>query len=58
MATMSFFKNVDIKDKRAAKSLILALESAKDKQSVEVRLSRPCHDADDSMIQAIFGKKV
>lgn len=57
MATKSFLKNVDIKDKRAAKGLILALENAKEKRSIDVQLSRTCREADDSMIRAIFGKK-
>lgn len=57
MATKSFLKNVDIKDRKAAKGLIVALENAKEKHSINVQLSRTCRDADDEMIRAIFGKK-
>ena len=36
MATKSILKNVDIKDKKLAKSLIVALEHASGKQITEI----------------------
>ncbi|HKM21462.1 MAG TPA: hypothetical protein VJZ01_05425 [Lachnospiraceae bacterium] len=58
MATKSFLKNVDIRDKRSAKSLITALENAKEKGKVNIQLSRTCANASAEQISAIFGKKV
>ena len=40
MATKSILKNVDIKDKKLGKSLVIALENAAGKHSKEVTLSR------------------
>lgn len=58
MATKSILKNVDIKDKKLSKSLIVALESAKGKHSKEVTLSRTYSDVRGDKILEIFGDKI
>ncbi|MDD6656823.1 MAG: hypothetical protein PUE95_05930 [Lachnospiraceae bacterium] len=40
MATKSFLKNVDIKDKKLAKTLVLALEHASNKHRPTIEISR------------------
>ena len=40
MATKSILKNVDIKDKKLGKSLVIALENAAGKHAKDVQLSR------------------
>ena len=58
MATKSILKNVDIKDKRLGKSLVVALENAAGKKSKDVTLSRTYSDIHGEKIKEIFGKKV
>ena len=58
MATKSILKNVDIKDKKLSKSLIVALESAKGKHGKEVTLSRTYSDVRGDKILEIFGDKI
>lgn len=55
MATKSILKNVDIKDKKLGKSLIIALEHASEKSSKEVTLSRTYKDIHGENIKKIFG---
>lgn len=55
MATKSILKNVDIKDKKLGKSLIIALESAAGKQSKDVVLSRRYKDVRGKDIKTILG---
>ena len=57
MATKSILKNVDIKDKKLVKSLIIALENAAGKQSKEVTLSRRYDDVRGEKIKEILGVK-
>ncbi len=57
MATKSILKNVDIKDKKLGKSLIIALENAAGKQSKEVTLSRRYDDVRGEKIKEILGVK-
>ena len=54
MATKSILKNVDIKDKKLGKSLIIALESAAGKHSKDVTLSRRYDDVRGEKIKKIF----
>ncbi len=56
MATKSILKNVDIKDKKLGKALILALENAAEKESKEVELSRTYEDAKGEKLRSIFNK--
>lgn len=58
MATKSILKNVDIKQKKLGKSLIVALENASGKTSKNVSLSRTYSDVRGEKIQEIFGKKL
>ena len=44
MATKSILKNVDIKDKKLGKSLVIALENATGKHAKDVQLSRTYED--------------
>ena len=57
MATKSILKNVDIKDKKLGKSLIIALESAAGKHSKDVTLSRRYDDVRGEKIKKILGVK-
>lgn len=54
MATKSILKNVDIKDKKLAKSLIVALEHASGKHSKPVTLSRTYSEIRGDKIKEIF----
>lgn len=56
MATKSILKNVDIKDKKLGKSLIMALESAAGKHTKEVQLSRTYEDVKGEKLRSIFNK--
>lgn len=57
MATRSITKNIDIRDKRLGKNLIVALENASGKKSKEVQMSRTYTDLSDEQIKKIFGGK-
>lgn len=56
MATKSILKNIDIKDKNQAKSLIIALERAAQKHSPEVQLSRTYEDVRGDKLRSILIK--
>ena len=56
MATKSILKNVDIKDKKLGKSLVIALEHAADKRSKSVQLSRTYEDVRGDKLRSILGK--
>lgn len=56
MATKSILKNVDIKDKKLCKSLIVALENAEAKHSQEVHMSRTYEDVRGDDIHKVLGK--
>ena len=56
MATKSILKNVDIKDKKLGKSLVVALENAADKHSKTVQLSRTYEDVRGDKLRSILGK--
>lgn len=55
MATKSILKNIDIKERRMGRSIILALENAEGKKAKEVKLSRACKEVKGSKIKDIFG---
>lgn len=57
MATKSILKNVDIKEKKLGKSLVVALENAAGKHSKNVTMSRTYSDVRGEKIKEIFGKK-
>lgn len=57
MATKSILKNVDIKEKKLGKSLIVALENAAGKSAKNVTLSRTYSDIKGEKIKEIFGTK-
>lgn len=56
MATKSILKNVDIKDKKLGKSLVIALEHAAEKHAKDVQLSRTYEDVRGDKLNAIFKK--
>lgn len=56
MATKSILKNVDIKDKKLGKSLVIALENAAGKKSKEVQLSRTYEDVRGEKLRSFFNK--
>ncbi len=57
MATKSILKNVDIKDRKLGKSLVVALEHASGKKAKDVTLSRTYSDMRGEKLKEIFGKK-
>lgn len=57
MATRSILKNVNIKDQKLGKSLVVALENATKKSSKNVTLSRTYSDVRGDKIKEIFGSK-
>lgn len=57
MATKSILKNVDIKEKKLGKSLIVALENAAGKKSKNITLSRTYSDVRGDKIKEIFGHR-
>lgn len=56
MATKSILKNVDIKDKKLSKSLVVALENAAGKRSIDVQLSRTYEDVRGEKLRSILKK--
>lgn len=56
MATKSILKNVDIKDKKLGKSLVIALENASGKRSQAVQLSRTYEDVRGDKLRSILKK--
>lgn len=58
MATKSILKNIDIKDKKLGKSLVIALENASGKHSKDVQLSRTYEDVRGEKLRSIFKKWV
>jgi len=57
MATNSIFKNIKIKDKKAAAKFITALEKAKNRDSKEVVYSKRVSEATREEIRLMFGKQ-
>lgn len=56
MATKSILKNVDIKDKKLGKALVIALENASNKHSKDVQLSRTYEDIRGDKLRSILKK--
>lgn len=56
MATKSILKNVDIKEKKLGKSLVVALENAEGKRSKNVHLSRTYEDVRGDKLRSILKK--
>lgn len=57
MATKSILKNVDIKDKKLGKSLVVALENASGKRAKDVQLSRTYEDVRGEKLRDILKKR-
>lgn len=57
MTTKGILKNVDIKDKKPEKSLVIALESAAKKQLKYVQLSRTYKDVKGDKLRNILGRQ-
>ena len=55
MATKSILKNVDIKDKKLGKSLVVALEHAAGKSSKKIIMNRSYKDIHGEDIKKVFG---
>lgn len=56
MSTKSILKNIDIKDKKLGKSLVIALENAAKKHAKDVQLSRSYEDVKGDKLKIILGK--
>lgn len=56
MATKSILKNVDVKDRKLGKSLVVALESAAGKRAKDVQLSRTYKDVRGEQMRGVLGK--
>lgn len=56
MATKSILKNVDIKDRKLGKSLVIALENASQKRAKNIQLSRTYEDVKGDRLRSILGK--
>ncbi len=56
MATKSILKNIDIKDKKLGKSLVIALENAAGKHAKDVQLSRTYEDVRGEKLRSILQK--
>lgn len=55
MATKSISKNITIKDKCFARSLVLALENASNKKSKKIVLEKKCREVKGEDIKRLFG---
>ena len=56
MATSSILHNVHIKDKKLAKSFVIALESAQGKIAKEVTMSKSVKELTGEQIREIFSE--
>ena len=57
MATSSIFNNIKVKDKRFCKSLVKALEDAKEVRCKEVIFSKSVKALNEDQIINIFGEE-
>lgn len=57
MATKSILKNVNIKEKRFARTFVGALEEANKSKYVPTQLSRECTELKGEKIKEFFGKQ-
>lgn len=56
MATKSILKNINIKEKKLGKSLVIALENAAGKHSKDVQLTRTYEEVQSDKLRMIFKK--
>ena len=56
MATSSFFRNINIKTPKQARSLLKALENAEKRRGEEVRMSRPVQEISREQAKDVFAK--
>lgn len=56
MATKSILKNINIKDKRLARTFVEALSGAEDTKYKSVQLSRECKEVTSDKIKEFFSK--
>ena len=54
MATKSILKNININQKKLSRNFVIALETAQDAQSKDVKLSRSCKDVKKDEIKDLF----
>ena len=54
MATSSIFKNVSIREKQLAKSVLRTLERSQKKTYEEHKLSKPCKDVEGDEIKNVL----
>ncbi len=57
MATKSFLKNINIRDKSSARNFANALENAKNVPGKEVNISKACFNVKKDKIKELFGEK-
>lgn len=57
MATKSILKDIEIKDKKLAKSFIMALEHAEKKSGKKVEYNQKVIDIRKDQIDCLFGKQ-
>lgn len=57
MATKSILKNIDIKDKKLGKSLVIALENAAGKHAKDVQLTRTYEDVWGDKLRSILNNE-
>ncbi len=57
MATKSILKNINITDKRLARTFVEALSEAENTKYTPPKLSRDCKEVTSDKIKEFFGKK-
>ncbi len=57
MATKTFLKNINIRDKTLGDNLVNALEHAKEKHSIDVTLTKTFREVRKDQIKALFGEE-
>ena len=57
MATKSILKNINIKDKRLARTFVGALSEDEHTKYTQAKLSRDCEEITGDKIKEFFGKK-
>lgn len=57
MATKSILKNINIKDKRLARTFVEALSEAENTKYIPTKLSRECKEVTSDKIKEFFGEK-
>lgn len=57
MATKSILKSVNIRSRKDVNALANAMEHARDRKAVPIKMSRPVSDATEEEIKKMFGDK-